>query len=106
MVFLVLKLKTRLPHWAQLLLGLILYYICPLFHDISLFTDWMEFYIFYALGDAISDFFFREQSQQFLAKRLTLLLAIPLFVASQIYYIQHDPVGQITFFALAIGLIG
>jgi fucose 4-O-acetylase-like acetyltransferase len=106
MVFLVLKVKARLPHWAQLLIGLILYYICPMFHDISLFTDWMEFYFYYALGDAISDFFFRQQSQQFLVKRNTLLLAIPLFVASQIYYIQHDPAGQITFFQLAIGLIG
>ena len=106
-VYLLVKVKARAPAWSQLVIGLALYTVYfrfPFVQKISMLSDWMEFYIFFALGDVISDLFFRERSQQFLKNPLTLLLVIPIFTATQIYYLRHYPVGAVEF--LAIALIG
>jgi fucose 4-O-acetylase-like acetyltransferase len=105
-VFLVLKVKVGLPHWAQLLTGLGLYYLSPHIHDFSLLSDWMGFYIYFALGDAVSAMLFTQRSQQLLQRPMTLLLTIPLFILAEIYYIRnyHYPVDQTTF--LIVSVIG
>src|SRR5258708_30684020 len=74
-------------------------------------SDWMEFYLFIALGDAISAYFFREPAQRFLKNPLTLLAVIPLFVLAQLFYLSQEEswylntnLGRLEF--LVIALIG
>ena len=103
-VYLFIKVKLKAQPWMQLILGAALYFIAPLIHNISMLSDWMEFYIFFALGDAVSFLFFRDSTQRFFKRPLTLLLVTPVFIATQIYYLslpQANP-GQF----LAIALIG
>jgi fucose 4-O-acetylase-like acetyltransferase len=104
-IYLLVKTKLKPPAWAQLLLGLALYFCSPFVHQISMISDWMEFYFFFALGDSISVFFFRESTQRFLKNPITLLAITPVFFATQVYYLAHitEP-GKADF--LAIALIG
>ena len=106
-VYLLFKVKLRVPDWSQLLIGLGFYLLAPLIHNISMITDWMEFYIFFALGDTLSSLFFRESTQRFLKNPWTLLAVTPLFIATELYYLYRiagPGVGAFEF--LAIALIG
>ncbi|MEP6685055.1 MAG: acyltransferase [Parafilimonas sp.] len=66
------------------------YFLSPYLQNISMISDWMEFYIFFALGDTISQLFFHEKAQNFFKNPLTLLFAIPFFIAAQMYYLSHN----------------
>jgi len=88
-IYLLLKSKLRLGTPVQLLLGLGLYFISPYFQRVSMMSDWMEFYFFFALGDAIRELFFRPQVQAFFKSGYALLLVIPVFIAVQLYYLDH-----------------
>ena len=108
-IYLLLKVKGRLPAWTQLLLGIGFYLLAPYCTRISMISDWMEFYIFFALGDALSEIFFRPKSQRLLNSPITLLIMIPIFTVTQIYYLskagtEGASIGQGPF--LAIALIG
>lgn len=107
LIYLLVKTKLRPPAWGQLLIGLALYFLSafPDVHKISMIADWMEFYFFFALGDAISGFFFSESSQRFLKSPYTLLCIAPIFFLTQVYYLAHitEP-GHADF--LLIALIG
>ena len=87
-VYLLIKVKLKPPIWSQLLLGVILYMLAPAMDKISMMADWMEFYIFFALGDAISKKFFEERTQAFLKKPLTLVWVTPIFILTQILYLK------------------
>jgi len=89
MVFILLREKAKLKKWMQLLLGVILYFISPYFQSVSMISDWMAFYFFFALGDAISDLVFRKGSLRIFNHNLTLLLLIPVFLLTQWYYLSH-----------------
>jgi hypothetical protein len=56
-------------------------------------SDFMRFYIFFAIGDMVSAFFFRPSSQRFFIRRLSFLLILPLFVFVQVYYLKYDISG-------------
>lgn len=88
-VYLLVKTKLKAPIWAQLLLGLSFYFLSPYFQAISMISDWMSFYLFFALGDAISRLFFEPRFQNFLKDPLSLLLVLPLFIALQFYYLEY-----------------
>jgi fucose 4-O-acetylase-like acetyltransferase len=104
-IYLLVKTQFKPPVWGQFLIGGLLYFASPYLHQVSMISDWMEFYIFFALGDSISGFFFREPIQRFLKNRYSLLLISPVFFLTQVYYLRHptEP-GQADF--LAIALIG
>ncbi len=104
-IYLLVKTYLKPPVWVQFLLGGVFYFASPWCHGISMIADWMEFYIFFALGDAISPFFFRDSTQRFLANPWVLLAISPLFFLTQLYYLAHitEP-GKADF--LAIALIG
>jgi fucose 4-O-acetylase-like acetyltransferase len=107
LVYLLLKTKLHVPNWLQIIIGLGFYLLAPLIHDISMLTDWMEFYIFFALGDTFSVLFFRKGSQQFLKNPWTLLAITPVFILTQVYYLHRvsgGGPGRIEF--LGIALIG
>jgi len=89
-LYVLLKGKFRIPNGVQLILGLGLYFLSPYFQSISMMSDWMSFYFFFALGDAISEAFFRPASQRFFKHPASLVLIIPIFILAQRYYLQHN----------------
>jgi len=106
-VYILLKAKLGVPNWLQIPIGLGLYFLAPHIHDLSMLTDWMEFYIFFALGDLLSVTFFRPSSQKFFRSPWTLLAITPVFAATQIYYLHRVASGGPTPIEfLAIALIG
>jgi fucose 4-O-acetylase-like acetyltransferase len=92
MIYILVKVKLKATSWVQLLLGAALYLTSPYIRGLSMVSDWMEFYIFFAVGDALSSFFFKKKSQDFLKKYSTFLLVIPLFTIAQFYYLSHSTV--------------
>jgi fucose 4-O-acetylase-like acetyltransferase len=102
-VFMLIRSRWNPPKWVHLLLGLGLYLLSPYFQAVSMMSDWMRFYIFFAIGDAVSEFFFRNSTQRFLKNPWTLLLISPFFVLAQIYYLRFD-VGAMEF--LVVALVG
>ncbi len=90
LVYLFFKTKVKIPNGFNLMLGLLFYYASPYFQKISMISDAMEFYVFLALGDFISEMFFEKRVQDFFKKRTTLLVSSVFFMASQLYYLQHN----------------
>jgi len=89
--------------WLHLGIGLILYFTAPYVQAISMLSDWMSLYIFFALGDILSKYFFEDRVQRFLRQYWLLFALIPVFGLSQWYYITHT-VSLALF--LGIALIG
>jgi fucose 4-O-acetylase-like acetyltransferase len=89
-VYLLLKSKLKLHIALQLLLGVIFYFISSTFDIISMLSDWMAFYIFFAVGDLIASRIFRPSTRKLLTNRWTILTVIPIFIIVQHYYLQHD----------------
>jgi fucose 4-O-acetylase-like acetyltransferase len=87
-VYLLTKKKLKLHGWMQLILGLALYFGSPYCRKVSMMSDWMEFYIFFAIGDTISVWFFHEKFQAFLKNKYTFLILLPFFIATQFYYLH------------------
>lgn len=102
-IYALFKYKTKIKNWQQILLGLILFFTAPYIQNLSVISDWMSFYIFFAIGDVISDFFFKETTQNFLKRSSSLLVVIPLFVVSQLYYLSNITVGE-DYYANGFGL--
>jgi fucose 4-O-acetylase-like acetyltransferase len=110
-IYLLVKTKLKPAVWVQFLIGLFLYFLSPYVQKISMLSDWMEFYLFFALGDAISSAFFKEPAQRFLKNPLTLAAMIPLFVLVQLFYLSQEEsyylntsLGRLEF--LVIALVG
>ena len=115
-IYLLIKSKFKPPVWGQLTLGLVLYLAAPFVQQISMISDWMRFYVFFALGDGIGSFFFKESTQRFLKSPWSLVGIAPIFAAAQLFYLSQIPdnrddsyylntvPGQLEF--LAIALIG
>lgn len=107
-IFLLTKTKLRFTWWMQLLLGIGLYALTPVFSQISMMSDWMEFYLFFAIGDALSNLFFKAKSQNFLKSYWTFAIIIPIFILTQLYYLKHQPIyysddpnGRLAFLPIA-----
>jgi fucose 4-O-acetylase-like acetyltransferase len=94
MIYLLVQKKFNPKPWSQLLFGIFLYFLSPLCQQVSMISDWMEFYIFFAIGDAASKLFFKESVQRFFAKPLSFVLITPLFIAAQIFYLKYDIGGN------------
>ncbi len=90
LVYLLVKTKLKAPPGAQLILGLVLYFCSRFFQEVSMISDWMAFYFFFALGDVISQPFFKTKSQRFFNHPLSLVLIIPIFILAQRYYLANS----------------
>src|SRR6478736_6465043 len=108
-VYVLIKRFVTQKWWILLAIGMGFYFLSSHLQQISIISDWMEFFIFFALGDTISTFFFQERVQQFFKNYSTLLLALPVFVFVQIYYLNHPviqdltyPLSQLQFLAIAL----
>jgi surface polysaccharide O-acyltransferase-like enzyme len=109
-IYILIKSKLKPPNWVQILIGLLLYFVSALpgISKFSMLSDWMEFYIFFALGDAIAQFFFKDSTQRFMKKSSSLLLILPFFVLTQLFYLSNDEtyyrlelLGQVEFLIIA-----
>jgi fucose 4-O-acetylase-like acetyltransferase len=89
-IYLLIKVKLNANPGVQLIIGLGLYLLSPYMQSISMMSDWMAFYFFFALGDSLSTVFFREKSQNFFKSYVSLLLIIPIFIVAQRYYLEHN----------------
>ena len=110
-IYILIKTKLKPAIWQQFIIGLVFYLLSPYFQRVSMMSDWMAFYIFFVLGDAISKFFFKDSTQRFLKRKLTFFVIIPVFILTQIFYLSqdqnfylNDSIGQLEF--LLIALIG
>ncbi len=90
-IYLLIKTKLKPPGWAQLLFGLALYFVSrlPQVDRISMLSDWMFFYFFFALGDNITVFFFKDSTQRLLKNPRSLAVMTPIFVLTQIVYLSQ-----------------
>ena len=89
-IYMFLKAKLKLHIALQISLGLVLYFISSSFDIISMISDWMAFYIFFAIGDAISQIIFLPSTKKILKNYWTLIILIPFFIFIQYYYLQQD----------------
>lgn len=109
-VYVLIKEKLKATWWMQLIFGICFYYLSPRLQFSSMLADWMEFYIFFALGDIISVLFFKPATQNFLKSPYTLLLLIPVFGITQFFYLSYvhpyDPLMRGHLIFLLIALIG
>jgi fucose 4-O-acetylase-like acetyltransferase len=87
-IYLLIKTKLHAPNWLQVILGLGFYIGSPYIHHFSMLSDWMKFYIFFALGDILSVEFFKERAQNLLKNPWTLVAVTPVFALTQIYYLH------------------
>ena len=110
-IYILVKTQLKPPAWTQLIFGLVFYFLSFQIHNISMLSDWMKFYFFFALGDIITRLFFKDSTQRFLKNPWTLLSVIPVFALTQIFYLSQEEkyyqgnfTGQTEF--LIIALIG
>lgn len=110
-IYIIVKVKLKPPQWLQLSAGVVLYFVSAHLTKISMLSDWMEFYLFFAIGDTIASLFFTDRIQKLLGSSKTLILIIPVFIITQVFYLRHYEYyyrdyfsGQLQF--LAIALIG
>lgn len=102
-VFVVVKKYINGKWWFQLPLGIIFYFLSPHLQNISMLSDWMGFYIFFAIGDAISQVFFHPKVQNLFKNYITLICAVPVFVVAQMFYLKYQPgAGKPEFIAIAL----
>jgi fucose 4-O-acetylase-like acetyltransferase len=90
MFYLLMKTRVKPNTWVHLAIGLLLYFLSPYSQNISIMSDWMAFYIFFAIGDAISSFFFKEKIKRFFDDIWTFIVIIPIFILAQLYYLKND----------------
>lgn len=90
LVYVLVKVKFKPRAWAQLLLGLLLYFASRYLRNYSMLSDWMEFYLFFAMGDAMYRLFFKPSTQRFLKNPWTLLAVLPVFTIVQVLYLQRE----------------
>ncbi len=95
MVFLFIKKVLQPSLVVHLIIGLGFYILSPLIAKVSMISDWMSFYIFFAIGHVLSGIFFREQAQNFFKSPLSLVFIIPVFIIAQVFYLKYE-VGQQT----------
>lgn len=110
-VYAFLKQRLKVSIEYQLALGLILYYVSMWAREISILSDWMDFYIFFAIGDAFSNILFKPQTQAKLKSNTVFIITIPLFLIAQIYFLKqpeaifYETMGGKTSF-IFVSLIG
>ncbi len=106
LLYAVLKVKRRMSTGVQLLLGLVMYFLVAYFRYrhiyLGLIMDILQYYLFFALGDAIAGAMKRRKTKKILSSYVLLFLLIPLFLLIQStfarinldhgdnYYVEHS----------------
>jgi fucose 4-O-acetylase-like acetyltransferase len=86
--------KTRLKPTigVHLLIGLGLYLWSPFLVDISMISNWMRFYLFFVIGEAVSTAITNKRLQEKLMKPPIVGIFLLVFSIAQYFYL-HDNVG-------------
>jgi fucose 4-O-acetylase-like acetyltransferase len=93
MVCLIIKKYIKPNAITHLLIAGVFYMVAHQFERISIIADWMIFYMFFAIGDVLSNYFFKPNFQNTLSKLGSFLIALPIFAAVQFVYLKMD-IGQ------------
>jgi fucose 4-O-acetylase-like acetyltransferase len=112
------KVKIKINSREQLAVGLMMYGTVALLRSEGLYLgfimDILQYYLFFAIGDLISDKLRNQQYQSFYASTYLLVLLIPAFIIIQYnftainlnekshYFVEH----HMPFFYLFVALIG
>ncbi|MEC5144376.1 acyltransferase [Chitinophaga sp. 212800010-3] len=101
-IYLLVSLVTGDRKGWQLLIGLVLLGIAPYVVSHSALYDICLHYIFFAIGDWGSRYFFSEDTQQRLSNPVNLLIALPVFAALQWYYLLHQGMNLYVYMLIAL----
>lgn len=102
MLYLVISFVVKDRKIWQLVAGLVLLGISHYVESISTFYDIALHYIFFAIGDFASAYFFRERTQRGFANPVNLLALTPVFCLLQWYYLFHQDMNQYLFLIIAL----
>lgn len=85
-----LKMKANVKLWQQMLIGIILYtiaaYISTTTHNIGFLKDICKFYIFFAIGDAVSEYMLSEKAARIFTSWKLVVPLFSLFMISQYFF--------------------
>ncbi|MGZ3973686.1 MAG: acyltransferase family protein [Flavisolibacter sp.] len=87
-IFVLIKNKWKIKSLPHLLLGLLFFLLAPFVNSISMMSNWMRFYIFLTIGDALSRFILEKQLRERLQRPLYFLALVPIFIVAQLYYFK------------------
>lgn len=113
-----LKMKLHFKLWHQMILGLVLYSFAAYIHsttiDIGFAIDICQYYVFFAVGDAVSQFMLSEKSAKVFTSWKVVLPLLAGFLAVQYfftkwnleegdnYYVEH----HMPLFFILVALVG
>jgi fucose 4-O-acetylase-like acetyltransferase len=95
-IYLLLKRFLSFTPFLHLFAGIIFYFTSIFFNSISMISDWMEFYLFFALGDLIKDFLLKKQYEKKFSSPLLLAATLPFFIVAQLYYLKQTEIYFLT----------
>ncbi|MBS1741510.1 MAG: acyltransferase [Bacteroidetes bacterium] len=113
-----LKVKFNAKLWHQMVLGLVLYffaaYISTTTHDIGFLKDICKYYLFFCIGDMVSEYMLSEKAaRQFTSWKFVLPLFIG-FMATQYFFTKINLAegdnyyveNRMPFFFIIVALVG
>jgi len=106
LIYIFFKSFVRLRTWQQIILGIIFHSMSLIFVD-GPWHDLLYYYLFYAIGDALSSFMLNRSLYKYYGSWKVFFILLPLFGISQWYFIHHENIQytQIYLFAV-VALIG
>ncbi len=72
---------------VQLFIGLLLYTFLPYFEDYEVVWLLANFYVYFAIGDYVSNFIFNNKTFDILSSKKLLICIMPLFMIAQLIWI-------------------
>lgn len=90
MVFIFIKTKLKPRVGYHLLIGSIFYLLSSFINNISMMSNWMHFYIFFVIGDILSNVILEKTVQTRLRKPIYILIFIPVFIVAQYFYVYNN----------------
>jgi fucose 4-O-acetylase-like acetyltransferase len=88
-IYLLLKKNLKLTPALQITVGILFYFAASYFNSISIISDWMEFYLFFALGDFMKDLLLKKENKTAFKRIPLLLIVFPFFILAQVYYLKR-----------------
>jgi fucose 4-O-acetylase-like acetyltransferase len=101
-IYSILKVNFKVKVWQQITIGLLLYFLLALLRMKNLYfgfvMDIFQYYLFFALGDAIASFMLNPDSAKIFSSRRLLLILLPLFITIQIFFTKINLAQQSNYF--------
>ena len=101
-IYSILKIKFKVKVWQQIVIGLLLYFFLALIRMKNLYfgflMDIFQYYLFFALGDAIASFMLNPDRTKIFASRRLLVILLPLFIIIQFFFTKINLAQQSNYF--------